>query len=55
MLISTSTLVTSPVNCLQNVKLTLSDVPEMSLLISDRLSVKKKKHGKDEINRLKLV
>ena len=56
MLISTTTLVTSPVNCMQNVKLTPSDVQEMSLYSSDKLSVKKKKkHAKDEINRLKLV
>ena len=55
MLISITTLVAFPVNCMQNVKLTPSDVQEMSLSISDRLSIKQKKHAKDEINRLKLV
>ena len=55
MLISTTTLVTTPVNCIQNVKLTPRGVQEMSLKISDQLSVKLKKHAKDEINRLKLV
>ena len=40
---------------MQNVKWTPSDVQEMSLYSSDRVSVKKKKHAKDEINRLKLI
>ena len=41
---------------MQNVKLTLSDVPEMSLSISNIKAVSQaEKHAKDEINRLKLV
>ena len=58
MLISITTLVTSPVNCMQNVKLTPSDVQEMSdtdcrFLISCQSSIKK--HAKDEINSWKYI
>ena len=42
MLISTNVLVTCHVNCMQNMKLIVTDVQEMSLLDFDKLSVKVK-------------
>ena len=54
MLISTTTLVTSHVNCMQYMKLTASGVQEMTLWILISCQSSKNKHAQDEINRLEL-